>query len=261
MARRKCASRRRRRSAARRRLQHRLRNSNAAAIALNIRTDIVSVDPDSMAASLPTGDASEGIAEVIDEKRLPHPVNGVPRLIRIRICGRRKVLYSAEDPTGIEAAKNFRAPIRFGGVFTDYNSNIVLSSSEDLVYFDKIPALALLGILGATSTSASTPSDVERIALNISRLPSTGSRLLACTIDNDALAGLYLVITDDDVGDLVKDIEPNQWGFKEVPEDGLRERQPALYDKGLRVVESFNSMLEDGEMQYVFVFDWGLYGK
>ncbi|KAI1360336.1 hypothetical protein F5Y08DRAFT_343770 [Xylaria arbuscula] len=199
--------------------------------------------------------------ERVEQHTTPDLPAGNARLVRVRTCHSHNLLYAADDPTGFVATQTSRPPIRFGGVYGGYGSNIVLTSQEDLIYFDQISDSLKQGIPRLPSTSAGMPSELEWIALDIGQLYLAEFQPIISTIDNPSLAGVFLVVTLDDIRDVVRDVQSDQWGFREIQEDDLREHAPTLYYKGLKVVQSFNSILEEGVVEYIFVFDWDQYGK
>ncbi|KAI0438008.1 hypothetical protein F4803DRAFT_536577 [Xylaria telfairii] len=203
---------------------------------------------------------NERTPEVIEESSTQPAVEDDARLIRVRASNNRRVLYSAEDPTGVVAAQSSLTPIHFGGVYRGYDSNIIVLP-DDLVYFDKTADFIKLGVINLQSTPVDASSEMQWIALNIGQLHPTPLDLIVCTIENPALAGLFLVVEDDSVGDIVRHVQPNKWGFKEVPKESLREYAPRLYEQGLKLVDRFNSFLDEGKMEYAFVFDWGRLGE
>ncbi|KAI0432296.1 hypothetical protein F5Y09DRAFT_302184 [Xylaria sp. FL1042] len=250
-----------RQSTARRRALFRGRDRSVCARVGSAVINRFLLDVRSRAASALEDRANERTPEVVEES-LPHPSLETPaRVLRIRTCHFHNVLYSADDPTGVLAAQSSRKRIYFGGVYRDYDSNIVFSSSEDLVYFDEIPDFVKSGIYKIHSSAAENPSEIRWIALDIERLPEGRYQPIIGTIDNPALSDIFLVVTRDDIRGLVEDVQPDHWGFKEIPEAGLRERAPTLYENGCRIVESFNGILYEGRMRYIFVFDWGQHGK
>ncbi|RYC63414.1 hypothetical protein CHU98_g2774 [Xylaria longipes] len=255
---------RQRRSVARRtRKNLHLRVRGTATTAPSAPANSTLADPGARASSALASRASDGISEAVQEESLPHrSVEEGPRLIRIRVCSPRKLLYSADDPTGVLVANTSRTPIWLGGALSDYDSNVVLSSPRDLVYFDKIPPFIHLDLLGALDTSASDPSSMALIALNLSKIPRASFMSLFCAIDNEALSGLLLVVTNDSIRDLVRDTTSNEWGFREVSEGALHARQPDLYAKGRELVDTFNNHMEEEQtLDYTFVFDWDRLGE
>ncbi|KAI0529914.1 hypothetical protein GGR58DRAFT_495225 [Xylaria digitata] len=240
-----------------------LRERHAATIASSASTPSISSGSRDRAGSVPTSCLSDGISEAEQEERLSHrSIKEGPRLIRIRVCHPRKALYSADDPTGTLVTSTSLTPIRLGGVFSDYDSNIVMSSPRDLVYFDKVPAFIQLGLLEALSTSASNPSSMAFVAINLSQLNRAPVVPFICTIDNDELSGLVLVVTNDNIRDLVKYVKSDQWGFREVSGGDLQSRQPDLYANSLKLVDNFNNLRGEGQpLDYIFVFDWDRHGE
>ncbi|KAI1758179.1 hypothetical protein F4782DRAFT_476904 [Xylaria castorea] len=104
------------------------RERNAVTTAPSPPISSVSADSGGKASPVSTSRASEGSSEAIQENSLS------PR--------------SADDPTGVLVANTSQGPIRFGGVFSDYDSNDAVSSSPAPVYFNRIPAFILLGLFG-----------------------------------------------------------------------------------------------------------------
>lgn len=203
----------------------------------------------------------EDTPETVQEYSSPDSSAEEARLIRVRACHSQNFLYSADDPTGAMASEISGTSIQFGGVYSGYDTNIMLSYSDDLVYFDEIPDFVKLFIATMLSPSAKTPSEMEWIAVSIDQLRLADYQPLVSTIDNAALAGVLLVVTADSIRDMVRDVDSDQWGFRKVPTEGLREHAPALYSKGMKLVESFNNILVGGEIEHMFVFDWDQHGK
>ncbi|KAF2970378.1 hypothetical protein GQX73_g3192 [Xylaria multiplex] len=242
-----------------------LRERHAATIAPSASTLSIPSGSGAEASSATTSCLSQGISKAEQEESVPHrPIKEGTRLIRVRMSHSRRVVYSADDPTGTLRASTSREPVRFGGVFSGYDSNIVISSPRDLVYFDKIPNFIRMGLSEALSTAPSEPSGMAFVAINLAQFAPVFLVPFICTVDNDDLSGIVLVVTKDDIRDLVEYAESDEWGFREVPEGDLRSSQPALYEKGMELVDSFNNLREEEEeepLDHMFVYDWDRRGS
>ncbi|TRX95611.1 hypothetical protein FHL15_003569 [Xylaria flabelliformis] len=179
--------------------------------------------------------------------------------IRIHVNCSLKALYSADNSPWVLLYNTSQK--RFGGVRHGYNSNIVVSSSRDLVYFDRIPSAIKVGFLEVFNSGDKNPSDMAFIALNLHKITSTSFDSWDCQIDDDALLGLFLVVTDDSICDLIRDTKADEWGFREIAQADLRARWPQLYANGWDLVKTVKKFMGGvRKLDYMFVFDWDRLG-
>ncbi|KAI0187541.1 hypothetical protein EV127DRAFT_410226 [Xylaria flabelliformis] len=226
----------------------------------NPPTSSVSADPEGRVSSVTASCASEGVLKtVLDNSLLHHSDESCMLHIEIHVNCSLEALYPADNPPWVMLYNTSRK--RFAGVHNGYNSNIVVSSSRDLVYFDRIPPITKGGYLEVFNAGDRNPSNMAFIAINLHEVTSTSFDSLYCRVYKDALLGLFLVVTDDSICDLIRDTKADEWGFREIDQADLRARWPQLYANGLNLVKTFKTILGGVQrLDYKFVFDWDRLG-
>ncbi|KAI0554025.1 hypothetical protein F4679DRAFT_393816 [Xylaria curta] len=215
--------------------------------------DIATISPNPSTRPVSASRESEGtLITILENSPLHYPVEKCMLHIKIQTDCSREALYSANHPHWV------RLRVRLER--TNADSNIATSSSRDLVCFDRVPSVIKVGFLEVFNLGASDPSDMALIALNLHKVTSTSFKTLFCTIDNDALSGLFLVVTDDSICDLAKNTKSDEWGFREIAEADLRARRPQLYANGQDLVKTFKKFMGGQKLDYMFVFDWDRLG-
>ncbi|KAI1741637.1 hypothetical protein F4680DRAFT_446642 [Xylaria scruposa] len=197
---------------------------------------------------------SEGILKIVLENSwLHYPVEKCMLRIKILTDCSPEALCSADHPQWV------RLRVHPDITYNGHDSNIV-TSSRDLVYFDRIPSVIKGGYMDVFNLGESDPSHVALVALNLHNVTSTSFKSLFCNIDDDALSTLFLVVTDDSLRDLVRGTRSDEWGFREISEAGLLERRPQLYANGQDLVKIFKEYMRVQYLDYLFVFDWDQLG-
>ncbi|KAH8904844.1 hypothetical protein BR93DRAFT_834105 [Coniochaeta sp. PMI_546] len=174
------------------------------------------------------------------------------RLIRVRVDKVHQIIYSADDATGTRYKHSAR-PILFGGPLSRFTSRIFMSMQRDFIYIDE-PIDVPLSVLTVLAVSGD-PSPIERIAINIDRVPLSDIRTLAFAADNEALSSLTLVISCDSFYASSDDVV-DDWGFKQISEKSLALGDRQRYKRGQEVLAAFNFGQVPG-IDYSFVVEAG----
>ncbi|OTA79576.1 hypothetical protein M434DRAFT_18009 [Hypoxylon sp. CO27-5] len=186
------------------------------------------------------------------------PNEPVYRLIRPRISEDFLTVYPAAAVTTTWSTRR----IHFGGAMSGLESYVpYMAKTWDILYIDQPLPLVLLNLMDVSRTTPlKTTSDIARIALNLDRLSREPWGPLWFAVDNHALSQVTLVTNSDKLKQHVVDIPSDNWGFRELPGEIVRQLEPQLYKSGREATDTFKKF-QCPDVRYNFVYEWGVHDE
>ncbi|OTA54446.1 hypothetical protein K449DRAFT_401017 [Hypoxylon sp. EC38] len=185
------------------------------------------------------------------------PNEPVYRLIRPRISEDLLTVYPAAAVTTTWSTRR----IHFGGAMSGLESYVYMAKTWDILYIDQPLPLFTLGLMDVICTTPlKTASDIARIALNLDRLSRELWLPLWFAVDNHALSQVTLVTNSDKLKQHVVDIPSDKWGFRELPDEIVRQLEPQLYKSGREATDIFKKF-QCPDIRYNFVYEWEVHDE